>query len=71
MNWEKYLVYQLELECKESQDQGYKFHFDCLLILISFTSREMLEGTTFPDIDPFEPLATNFSTQWYSSDMNK
>jgi hypothetical protein len=31
----------------------------------------MSEGTTFPDIEPFEPLATKFTTLWYSIDMNK
>jgi hypothetical protein len=31
----------------------------------------MPEGATFPDIEPFEPLAMKFSTLWYSSDMNK
>jgi hypothetical protein len=31
----------------------------------------MAEGTTFPYIDPFEPLAVKFSTLWYSRDMNK
>jgi hypothetical protein len=31
----------------------------------------MMEGTTFLNIEPFEPLAMNFSTLWYSSDMNK
>jgi hypothetical protein len=71
MNWAKYLVDQLELECHEAQDQDYKFHFSWLLILIAFVSREMLEGVTFPDIEPFKPLAAKFSTLWYSSDMNK
>jgi hypothetical protein len=41
------------------------------LILIAFTAWELSEGATFPDIDPFEPLATKFSTLWYSNDMNK
>jgi hypothetical protein len=27
MNWVKYLVNQLELDCREAQDQGYEFHF--------------------------------------------
>jgi hypothetical protein len=27
MNWAKYLVNQLELDCREAQDQGYEFHF--------------------------------------------
>jgi hypothetical protein len=27
MNWVKYLVNQLELDCREAQDQGYDFHF--------------------------------------------
>ena len=27
MNWAKYLVNQLELDCCEAQDQGYEFHF--------------------------------------------
>jgi hypothetical protein len=71
MNWVKYLVNQLELDCREAQDQGYKFHFSWLLILIAFIAWEMPEGATFPDIEPFEPLAAKFSTLWYSSDMNK
>jgi hypothetical protein len=67
----KYLVNQLELGCREAQDQGYEFHFSWLLILIAFISWEIPEGTTFLDIEPFEPLAVKFSTLWYSSDMNK
>jgi hypothetical protein len=31
----------------------------------------MLEGVTFPNIEPFEPLAMKFTTLWYSSDMGK
>jgi hypothetical protein len=71
MNWMKYLVKQLELECREAQDQGYEFHFSWILILITFIAWEIPEGATFPDIEPFEPLAAKFSTLWYSSDMNK
>jgi hypothetical protein len=71
MNWMKYLVNQLELDYHEVQDQGYEFHFSWLLILTSFASRDMPKGATFPDIEPFEPLAAKFSTLWYSSDMNK
>jgi hypothetical protein len=71
MNWEKYLLNQLELDYKEEQYQGYKFHFSWLLILISFIAWEIPEGTTFSDIEPFEPLAMKFSTLWYSSDINK
>jgi hypothetical protein len=71
MKWAQYLVNQLELDCREAQDQGYEFHFNWLLILIAFIAWEMLEGATFPDIEPFEPLATKFSTLWYSSDMRK
>jgi hypothetical protein len=41
------------------------------LILIAFVAWELLEGETFPDIDPFEPLVAKFSTLWYSNDMNK
>jgi hypothetical protein len=71
MNWAKYLVNQLELDCREAQDQGYEFHFSWLLVLIAFVSWEMPEGATFPDIEPFEPLAAKFATLWYSTDMNK
>jgi hypothetical protein len=71
MNWAKYLVNQLELDCREAQDQGYEFHFSWLLILIAFIAWEMPEGVTFPDIEPFEPLAAKFTTLWYSSDMGK
>jgi hypothetical protein len=55
MNWASYLVNQLELDCHEAQDQGYEFHFSWLLILIPFIAWEVLEGVTFPDIEPFEP----------------
>jgi hypothetical protein len=53
MNWEKYLVNQLELDYREAQDQGYEFHFSWLLILITFIAWEMPKGATFPDIEPF------------------
>jgi hypothetical protein len=71
MNWVKYLVNYLEIDCREAQDQGYEFHFSWVLILIMFIAWEMLEGSTFPDIEPFEPLAAKFNTLWYSNDMNK
>jgi hypothetical protein len=58
----------LELDCIETQDQGY---FSWILILIAFIAWEMPEGATFLDIEPFEPLAAKFSTPWYSNDMNK
>jgi len=65
------LVNQLEIDCREAQDQEHEFHFSWLLILITFVAWEILEGTTFPDLDPFEPLAAKFSTLWYSKDMRK
>jgi hypothetical protein len=71
MNWAQYLVNQLEIDCREAQDQGYDFHFSWLLILITFIAWELPEGATFPDIEPFEPLAAKFCTLWYSSDMRK
>jgi hypothetical protein len=71
MNWPKYLVNQLELDFREAQDQGYDFHFSWLLILIAFTTWEIPEGVTFPEIDPFESFATKSTTLWYWSDMGK
>jgi hypothetical protein len=41
------------------------------LILIAFTTWEMPEGETFPNIESFEPLIAKFATLWYSSDMGK
>jgi hypothetical protein len=67
----KYLVNQLELDFRKVQDQGYKFHFSWLLILIIFITWEMLEGATFLDIEPLESLTAKFTTLWYSSDMGK
>jgi hypothetical protein len=71
MNWEKYLVNQLEIDCREAQDQGDEFHFSWLLILITFVAWELSKGATFPNLDPFEPLAMKFNTLWYSNDMSK
>jgi hypothetical protein len=64
-------VNQVEIDCRESQDQVHEFHFSWLLILIAFVAWELSEGATFPDIDPFEPLTVKFSTLWYLNDMNK
>jgi hypothetical protein len=71
MNWVKYLVNQLENDCREVKDKEYEFLFRWLLILIAFITWEMSEGATFPDIQPFEPLDAKFISLWYSSDMNK
>jgi hypothetical protein len=71
MKWVRYLVNELEKYCHEVKDQGYEFHFNWLLILITFFSWEMLEGETFPKINPLEPLDTRFTTLWYMSDMAK
>jgi hypothetical protein len=67
----KYLVNQLEIDCREAQNQGHEFHFSWLLILITFVALELPEGATFSDLDPFEPLAVKLNTLWYSIDMNK
>ena len=71
MNWEKYLVNQLEIDYREAQDQGHELHFSWLLILISFVAWELTEGETFPDLNPFKPLAVKFNTLWYLMDMSK
>jgi hypothetical protein len=71
MNWVSYLINQLEKYCHKAQDQGYEFHFSWLLILITFISWEMLEGVTFPEIEPSKPLAAKFTMLWYLSDMDK
>jgi hypothetical protein len=71
MNWASYLINQLEKDCHEAQDQGYEFYFSWLLILIAFIAWEMLESATFPEIELSAPLATKFTTLWYSSDMDK
>jgi hypothetical protein len=67
----KYLVNQLDQDCHEAQDQGYELHFSRLLILIAFIAWEMSEGAPFPELEPSEPLATKFTSLWYSSDMGK
>jgi hypothetical protein len=36
-----------------------------------FVTWEILEGETFPNIEPFEPLTTKFTMLWYSSNMGK
>ena len=71
MNWSKYLADQIELDCREVQDQGYEFHFIWLLVLIAFVAWEMLEGATFPEVKPSEPSTARFTTLWYTNDMEK
>jgi hypothetical protein len=71
MNWVSYLVNELEKDCREAQDQGYEFYFSCLLVMITFVTWKIPEEETFPEVEPLEPLATRFSTLWYTSDMVK
>ena len=60
---------QLDIDCREAQDQGHEFHFSWLLILIAFVAWELLEGTTFSDLEPFEQLAAKFNDNQMSFSM--
>jgi hypothetical protein len=71
MNWVNYLVNELEKDFREAQDLGYEFQYSWLIILITFVDRKMIEGDTFLEIKPTEPLATQFSTLLYTNDMMK
>jgi hypothetical protein len=71
MNWARYLVNELEKDCRKVQDQGYEFHFSWLLILIAFVTWEMPEGVTFLEVKPSKPLSVRFTTLWYTSDIVK
>jgi hypothetical protein len=71
MNWASYLVNELKKNCCEAHDQGYEFHFSWLLVLIAFVAWQMLEGATFPEVEPSESLVARFSTLWYTNDMLK
>jgi hypothetical protein len=71
MNWSKYLEDQLELDCREAQDQGYEFHFSWHLILIAFIAWEIPEDVVFLETLPFEPLAVKFNTLWYTTYMSR
>jgi hypothetical protein len=39
--------------------------------LIAFVTWKILEGATFPEIEPLEPLSARFSTLWYTNNMKK
>jgi hypothetical protein len=71
MNWANYLVNELEKDCREAQDLGYEFHYSWSIILITVVAWQMIEGATFPEIEPTKPLAAQFSTLWYTNDMTK
>jgi hypothetical protein len=71
MNWESYLVNDLEKDYREAHDYGYEFHFSWLLVLIAFVAWKMPQESTFSEIESSEPLATRFSTLWYMNDMSK
>jgi hypothetical protein len=71
MNWVSYLINELEKVCRKARDMGYEFHFSWLIILITIVTWKITEGATFSEIEPSEPLATRFSTFWYTNDMSK
>jgi hypothetical protein len=66
-----YLINELEKDYREARDLGYEFHYSWLIILIAFLAWNMPKGATFPEIEPTNPLATRFSTLWYTNDMTK
>jgi hypothetical protein len=41
MNWENYLVNELEKYFREAHDLGYEFHYSWLIILIAFVTWKM------------------------------
>jgi hypothetical protein len=71
MNWASYLVNKLEKDFHEAQDQGHKFHFIWLFVLIAFVAWKMLEGASFPEIEPSKPLIDRFYNLWYMNDISK
>jgi hypothetical protein len=71
MNWASYLVSELEKDCHEAHDQGYEFHLNWLLVIITFFTWKMLKGETFLEVEPSASLAESFSTLWYTNDMLK
>jgi hypothetical protein len=71
MNWVSYLINEFKKDYCEAQDQGYEFHFSCLVVLIAFIAWQMPEGAAFPEVEPSEPLAARFSTLWFTNDMLK
>jgi hypothetical protein len=70
MNWASYLINDLEKDFHEAQDQGYKFHFSWLLVLIVFFAWKMPEGETFLEIEPLESMDTRLSTLWYTNEKS-
>jgi hypothetical protein len=71
MNWASYLVNEIYKDCREAQDLGYIFLFSWMIILIAFVAWKILNGATFPEIEPSDLLTTRFSTLWYTNDMTK
>jgi hypothetical protein len=71
MKWANYLVNELEKDCHEAQDLGYEFHYNWLIILITFVAWKMSEGATFLEIKPSESLVARISTLWYINGMTK
>jgi len=39
--------------------------------LIAFVAWQMLEGESFPEVEPSESFVARFSTLWYTNDMVK
>jgi hypothetical protein len=71
MNWENYLINDLEKDSRKAQDLGYEFDYSWLIILIAFVAWQITEGATFSYIEPTESLTAQFSTLWYTNEMMK
>jgi len=71
MNWASNLINELDKYYHKAHDQGYEFHFNWILMLITFVSWKILEGENFLEIEPLDLLEFRFSTLWYTNDMSK
>lgn len=67
-NWSKYLCNEFLENVHEAQEEGKKFHYAWILLLISLIGWNTPKGTQFLEIEPQICEATNYATLWNSSD---
>jgi hypothetical protein len=66
-NWASYLLNQFLLDCYDAQDNGTKFHYSWMIILISLVGWQEPKFSTFLDIMG-KCYATRYESLWKEKD---
>ena len=65
-NWSQYLCQEFLDNVREAQEEGKKFNYSWLLLLIALVAWEMLEGAVLPEVESGVCEGARYANLWDS-----